>query len=464
MYLQVAVSTLSLFNVLFEFYCEDFWYEVILKYLLPQNHLMVSQRNSLLPKIDFYDSSLRFLNLVPLSVVETLGSDTVTSHYVQYLNSESQRWVNLDTMIGVVPCSQVFNEDTNIDTKRTNSMYPMWKRNYDGTDLCDSNKLEIFSKKGSTDVNNTKHKLDSNSNENLHTNTNSSINNKSSTKVNHDPLSSPHCPGSPKFTTINLQAGSVLDDTIPTTSPSVNSFPGASINISSSDSKESKTMEETIPVLERLSVLNGSDETMSMESSGSPVSDDPCNTIGSFGPFLDTIFVQLSNWPNLDLNVILMLTEVVSILASSRIPLITSLLLDPNLTLQPCSTSFNTLLKRIRQDLEYHMQKVPSEILTSVWELMDPKETHPTSRRTSNGPSSPGMFAVRSLVSPSSSLGEQIGDTIRRRIAGGGSTGAIANVLHLFNRKINSPSTSPRVNPSSGTEVLTSLEGSQGYR
>jgi hypothetical protein len=447
--LQVAVSTLSLFNVLFEFYCEDFWYEVIFKYLLPQNHLMVSQRNSILPKIEFYESSLRFLSLIPPLTMETLGSDTVTAHYLQYLNSESQRWDNLDRIMGIVPCSSLTAEES---SESTNQMYPMWKRRYDGSDSSES-KLEIRLTEASM-AKSSKVNLDSNDN---HRNLISC--NTSSTKVIHDPLSNSYDnpdPESPVFTTINLQP---------------NGFEEANPESCSGESTSRVSTTETrwdpgesVPMLQKLSVVtNHSEDSASLEySSGSHVSEDASSTIGSFGPFLDTVFVQLSNWPNLDLNVILMLTEVVSILASSRIPLISSLLLDPNLTLQPCYTTFNTLLKRIGQDLEYHMQRVPSEVLNSVWEQMNPPEPQ-TNRRNSNCSTSSGMFALTSLSSTNSSLGEHIGDSIRRRISGGGSGGAIANVFHLINRKINT-SVVPKVHPSSGTEVLTYLGGAQGYR
>lgn len=62
--LQLCIVTLALLETLIDLNCEDILLELILKYLLPCTHIMLSQRNRIQRVDPYCGSTERFLSLM----------------------------------------------------------------------------------------------------------------------------------------------------------------------------------------------------------------------------------------------------------------------------------------------------------------------------------------------------------------------------------------------------------------
>lgn len=325
---------------------------------------MVSQRNTPLKEIDYHESSIRLLSLVPGHVIDGIGSEVLTSHYLQYLSHESERFIDTVFMLtnntSAVPVSFSTENQTDQDEcRKGNSIYPMWKHRYDGTD-----DKEFVSSKDVAKSNENKE----NEGETI------AVNGETFVTSDSDPLS-------------NSEHGQFPQETNNTTN---------------------------------VAVQQGHERPGSRSSSEGL----PSHQIASFGQFLDSIFVQLSNWAHLDPQIILVLSELVSTIAACRIPLITTLLLDSNLTLQPYYVTFISLLKRIKEDLEFRLKNCPPSIVKEVWSKIDGTDD---ARRRSVGMSANSSKALSSFrSSPQSSVNDNFGEKIIK------GTALISNAMQSF--------------------------------
>jgi len=183
------------------------------------------------------------------------------------------------------------------------------------------------------------------------------------------------------------------------------------------------------------SLAGESDGYSSMSYLGVPES----ANLNSFGPFMDTLFEQMNNFLQLHPDIILMVTGLVSTLASSRLPLISSLFLDPSMTLQPSYHSFSLTLNRIRQDLDRFLRGNESQI-EKVWlNLSKEAVAAPQSSRSSIVHSKSTAFDTSYSSGRRNSPGvltdNSFTESLKRKIGGGGSlTNALQN---MFARKSN---------------------------
>ncbi|ODM94219.1 hypothetical protein Ocin01_12462 [Orchesella cincta] len=450
----VTIATLSLLNILLEFYCEDMWYELILRHLMPQNHLIVAQRYQRLPEIDFQEAALRFISLLPSSVTEVVGSDTVSHNFAMYANAEVIRWSFIDSVSfpssAVAPdvattmssenilCSLEEGSSRKCSSK---SVFPMWKYKYDGTDKLESSSapcsLVNSRPNGTGNFSVVERKVTATEPQNDIV-VESVIEQRNQTEMDHplDPLSATcAAPAEDRFTNIPLQPNNEEMNSIGIgmSEPSYDStdvVPGCSTSIT-------KPFD---------SVNDQSDGYSSMESG-------VMDNIASFGPFVDCLFNTLTNFQKLDPDVILMVTELVSTLASSRIPLISSLFLDHSLTLQPSFRSFLLILNRIRLELDKSVRS-QHQIINEIWGHLA-KDT-----AKYDEPPAPAFSQQHSLQAQSesnsfsTSFGENFTDNIRKTI---NSKTFVAAMSGIF-RKSGPPS-----NLESLQESLHST-GNQGYR
>jgi len=392
------VSTLGLLSTLLEFYCEDFWYKIVLQYLMPQNHLIVSQRFSLLPEIDYQEASVRFLSLIPAQILDVMGPEAITFHYTQYLTNELSRWSSFDE----VTFSVVSPVVSTIDEKSTkNSVFPFWKFRYDGTDAIVSN--EQIPPQLSREANISPELKKTNENEQSDNSLERTLqslpqnSNDQQEVVTEDPLSA-----KPKFTNIPLHPSLSLDE-------QMNSLGISEPSLTNDPSYEDNT------------TRNLSDGYGSLESNGINGIVTENQSSASFGPFLDTLFLHLNNLHQLPPDVILMVTDIISILAASRIPLLRSILLDPNLILQPSYTPFTLVLNRVRVEMENCLRgNLP--LINEVWNVMNKNNFY-----TQTNMRSP----KDSIVSSLSNTLDATTDQLMRRISNSSSFSSIFNtVLH----------------------------------
>ncbi|XP_021946888.1 UPF0518 protein GK23746 isoform X2 [Folsomia candida] len=443
---SVTVATLSLLSTLLTFYCEDLWYELILRHLMSQRHLMVSQRTIRLPPIDYQEASLRFLSLIPSPIVEVMGPEAINYHYSQYLDNEMSR----------LPI--FLNQEFSFSEKSTNtrtqpSIFSMWSNKYDGTDeILPPLKLPISSSSYNQDPSLNIHPLHDNILESQNT---QSFNNRGvGDPLTTKEVSSEHCEpnntndqeggglGSDPFTTISLQPRTDEPTSL-----------GADSNANSEDLSIN-------PSVTNERGLFGSDGygSLEYEFNGSSSSSDAA----SLGPFLDIMLNHLKNLSRLHPDMILMVTEIMSILARSRVPLLTSILLDTRIILQPSYVSFSLLLNRIRVEFEQALRSNCS-ILKDVWttynkEIAELQLQDPTYHNSSIS-SSTSMNFIHSLsTSFDSSFGDKsFTESIKKKIH---SSSLLNNV---FQRKPSTGSLSRNSMPTSspGSVGGSSLNGSE---
>lgn len=368
---QVAAATLSLLKTLLEYYCEDLWYELILQYLLPMKHLLTSQRQKMLPEIEFHESTNKLLELIPNHVANTVNTTLIAQHFLLYFQDEVIRLRVIDSAVAsALPSSRsslqklglglgdISTNDNNDDAlpsleevanmsevKKTpgrNPTYPMWVFKYDGTDFLLALRRGYLQEEPEEFFE-----------DDLFSATNQ-LNNSSSTlenedaEVTDDGFSQSHLSTDDS----NFEFTSLT----PSELPSLTSIPAESIV---------KDKRKSINNLEE-GYVNGA----------------------YFGPFLHALYEILNNWTILEPDVLFTATELISVLASSRIPLINTLFLDRSLTLQPSYPSFSTLIHSIKTDLDEYMKKYPDYIFRHVWKSATKECSLPDTQFLSKGNSS----------------------------------------------------------------------------
>ncbi|CAL8111974.1 unnamed protein product [Orchesella dallaii] len=448
----VTIATLSLLNVLLEFFCEDLWYELILRHLMPQNHLIVAQRYQRLPEVDFQEAALRFISLLPSSVTEVVGSDTVSHNFAMYAHSEVIRWSTIDSISfpdsRLIPDVSTTMSSENIlycleekesGKKSHKSVFPMWKYKYDGTDRLESSStpcsLVNMRPNGGADFTSEREATVKPQNRvTPNVESEKAKEHREGTELNHlsDPLSAGCMPSEDRFTNIPLQPNNEEMNSI-----------GIGMSEPSYDSTDVVAGCSTSITKPFDSVNDQSDGYSSMESG-------VMDNIASFGPFVDCLFNHLTNFTKLDTDVILMVTELVSTLASSRIPLISSLFLDHSLTLQPSFRSFLLILNRIRLQLDKSVRS-QHQIIHEIWGQL----AKDTARFEEPASSQQLSLPTLSDSNPfSSSFGENFTDNIRKTI---NSKTFVAAMSGIF-RKSGVPSNNESLQDS------VHSTGNQGYR
>ena len=455
--LQVTVSTLNLLNSVLHFYCEDFWFEAVLKYLLPQNHRMVLQRKTAIAEVDFQDSSVRFLALIPACIIDAIGPDHLTHHYVQYLNSESRRLSNLDAIgLGfLTPKVSSIESEVNASTKSiVNPLYPNWKLKYDGTDevkppeiivakAVDPSNSNATTPEAALPVVNGHHHGGSDSavdSQNVASEEQKSV----TAEKFHDPLDAVgECAS--EFTNISLQPP-IASDEMSSIGLSEQSYDSLGSSDPLSDDKRIGGVGATVSPLssDGYGSMTHQTDLVNGNSFSNKIVDNPA----SFGPFLDCLLQHLANWTQLDPDVILMVSELLSTVAASRIPLVSSLFLDPTLILQPSYVSFASLLNRIRSELDASLRHHPT-VLQEVWNTMSRDRRNSTSSISSVS----SNFDSESIGSTGSFT-----DNIWKKMQ--------SSRFSLFGRSSVSLGSShhPSGNSSDTQEVLQAVGGGQGYR
>lgn len=447
---------------------------------MPQNHLMVSQRHHRLPDVDFQEAALRFISLLPTSVTDVLGPETVSQNFMQYVNNEVLRWCTIDGIshpsdvedptnnlaLGQeqnsldTPSPSSSNEEDTVEVEKvestnkpssifanikssTNAVYPSWKFKYDGTDKLESSSIprSLVNMRSNSLVVSASPPKESESppivlRENETTRVPGVEGQVGASKGVVDPLSED------RFTNVCLHGAGANDE--------MNSI-GIGMSETSFDSEiaaasyggngqgHSKRTDT--------STNDQSDGYSSMESGVM------MDNIASFGPFVDCLLNHLTNFSKLEPDVLLMVTELVSTLAASRIPLISSLFLDQNLTLQPSFRSFLLILNRVRLEFDKSVRSQPA-IVSEIWGQL----TRDVAKldQDMGSPASSQQPSFSDSNSFHSSFGENFTDSLRSKI---NSKALVAAVSAVFQRK---PATTGP-NESSNPESIQSV-GGQGYR
>ncbi|XP_002163723.3 FHIP family protein v1g243165 isoform X1 [Hydra vulgaris] len=86
---KLAMVTIRLFQTMFDLNCEDVLFDLILKYLLPCNHILPNQKR-IIKEMDFYcKSAIMFLYLIPASCIEAKKEDEEVSPLLPQKSSYS---------------------------------------------------------------------------------------------------------------------------------------------------------------------------------------------------------------------------------------------------------------------------------------------------------------------------------------------------------------------------------------
>lgn len=129
-------------------------------------HLIVSERQKAIPEINFQDSTIRFIDSIPTSIYGAVSQDSLSEHFVVYIEQELQRIRSTDITISAtiplsrsqvtgIPLLDVFDvkEDVSMnqsnrgvaeDNNSRNVMFPMWVFKYDGTDVTHVSRYKIY--------------------------------------------------------------------------------------------------------------------------------------------------------------------------------------------------------------------------------------------------------------------------------------------------------------------------------
>src|SRR5579863_9304581 len=125
-------SALGVVRALLEFYCEDIWYELVFQFLLPMKHFLISERQKVIRDINFQESTMKFLELVPLCMYNAMTTEGLAEHFALYVEQELQRIHNTDAVIGnALPL--VAKVSGNDGVKTRNAVFPQWIFKYDGS-------------------------------------------------------------------------------------------------------------------------------------------------------------------------------------------------------------------------------------------------------------------------------------------------------------------------------------------
>lgn len=442
---------------------------------------MVAQRHHRLPEVDFQDAALRFVSLLPTSVTDVLSGETVSYNFQQYVHGEIVRWSAIDGInhptdepvpdilaalnreresaavaeaAATTSCSLVDQKEAQESTKNSrnstdssssvNPVFPHWRYVYDGTDKWEGSCPPKSLVNVRTSITSGSSAQESSSPPQLrHQSENDGVVEEVVVDRRDEVVEEPSAVVDPlaedRFTTVSLQGG--------TNSEEMNSI-GIGMSESSFDSElpvgQATSNGLTVNALSKrfndTSINDQSDGYSSMESGG------VVDSVASFGPFVDCLFNHLTNFTKLEPDLILMVTELVSTLTSSRIPLISSLFLDHNLTLQPSFRSFLLILNRVRLEFDKNIRS-QQQLITEVWGQMSREQAR---LEQENGITTNYPQSLSEIGSFSSSFGENFTENLKSRL---NSNSIFTAVSAVFQRKsMGAPGSSAATSGSSSAE------------
>jgi len=325
-------------------------------------HLMVSERQKAIGEVDFLEVSLQFINTIPGYVIASTSPESLAQQYVMYINQELARLQEMDSaqtkgmplaksIVSGIPTFQ--DESCDESTTSRNSFYPMWAFKYDGTDiLCASRSFnaadpEEFLEDGKFVFPLQKKDEEAdNQKKSKRILENSSLNNRFEMSDDSD------------WEDYN-NASETQSSENESKSPS-----DCEISLSSTeDESRSSSPNKDIPVLvETLShPLSPSAEARRKDSTSTSHS-------SYFGPFIKNLYALLNKWTSLDPEVLIMISDIISMFAASRLPLLSSLFLDTNIILQPCYPSFASDIHAIAANLDITMKEYPIWFVKHLWQ------------------------------------------------------------------------------------------------
>lgn len=307
-------------------------------------HLLTSQRQKIIPEIEFQESTHKILQLIPNHVQQSTNPSLLAEHFLLYYQDEIMRLRVIDAAVSSsLPSSKsdlqkvglgISNEDFFDESMNKNRhsgknlTYPMWIFRYDGTDFLHALRKGFVCEEPE---------------EFFEDDLFSSAN-----QLEQFTVSTPTL-----LVTEDEENGNESEEDHQLGPPSL---------ISDDESKENDGLLSTSDLsleFNKPFVKDKRKSIVNLDGSG--------NNSAYFGPFLQTLFEILQQWCQMEPSVLFTATEVVSVLASSRIPLITTLFLDLSLTLQPSYPSFSILIHTLKNELDENMKSFPDYIFRHVW-------------------------------------------------------------------------------------------------
>jgi hypothetical protein len=302
-------------------------------------HLMVDDRQRAIEEINFYESSLLFINALPSCILEIVSPESLAEHYTMYSSQELARLQDIGTATSKgIPSSKstvsgipVF-EDA-IGTQTRNPVFPLWAFKYDGTDF-----LHASRKFRDTEP---------------------------EEFLEDDKFIFPK-------ELESIPDGDASDSSSENSSSNSNYYVSETsdleeIDLSTEDTEKSQVPQEqtegTTSESEEISLPNESDSNKDERRNSEAFSHSMY-----LGPFLNNMYNLLDQWTRLDPDVILIVSDIFSILASSRLPLLSTLFLDMSIVLQPCYPSFSSSLHGIKMKLDGSMQKRPAWFVKQIYQ------------------------------------------------------------------------------------------------
>uniref|UniRef100_A0A915HNX3 FHF complex subunit HOOK-interacting protein C-terminal domain-containing protein n=1 Tax=Romanomermis culicivorax TaxID=13658 RepID=A0A915HNX3_ROMCU len=120
---RISLVTLSFFETLLSFHCEDFMFELVLKYLIPGTHLMVTQKSDLFKIPNFgrqlWRSSDQFVSLIPRCFMTSSSAMLERQNYA--INNDDKRLSPADSagsLEGVNPDQEIHFKNSIHEKKR----------------------------------------------------------------------------------------------------------------------------------------------------------------------------------------------------------------------------------------------------------------------------------------------------------------------------------------------------------
>jgi len=302
---------------------------------------MVSERQKTIPDVSYTDSAIKFFDLIPECISETLDPEVLVEHFVLYVQQELSRLNSIESALekgvtlsksevtGIPLVDNLDDSHSNVLSpsiinaeERCNLIFPLWAFKYDGTDVLHASRKHSFGE------------LEEYFEDDLFEYAQKPFEDLNESQALMEPCTD--------FKTL-----SELSDRNPEMIQPSNLDDNPAILIPSENISTDSTEEINDQKAKRKS------EDIHQEY---------------LGPFLETLYRLVGAWTRTEPDIILIVTEILSVLASSRIPLLTGLILDLSTVLQPYYPSFSNLVHTVRVKLDGSMQKYPSWLIKNIWQ------------------------------------------------------------------------------------------------
>lgn len=392
---QLCIVTLSLFETLIGLNCEDVMLWLIFRHLIPMTCLLPSQRATIRQPDLHGRAAEKLLSLVPICCLEARnasllnisgnhhaspGALSLPSFLVGLGRPSSEDGLPVDTAVGLggdisgSSCNSsidyhAYLMDARSAVRHRHEATQSWQYDYDGVNPPPDSIVTSVNNSNNNSANNSKSQDDLCSD------------NKMTAKINNnndDTTSSSTGPASSGYQSLpqsSALAAANLVTSTPIESGSGSGNNSGPVSLTEEEDREfwslmrgddnNQRLHAAIKRIQQMDDLSlSSGGNLSWNGSQDELSprdrrDDIDNSVSSLGRFLDLLLEKIELMPSNNLATNLLVTSVLSQLASYPQPLLRAVLIHPDIVLQPSVRGLFTAIASLRQKLDNIMPTLP---------------------------------------------------------------------------------------------------------